>query len=297
MNHYSPLRYPGGKRRLVDSITSLLEENELTDIHYAEPFAGGASVALALLYGEYASVIHLNDLSRPVYAFWRTALEDTEWMCDRVDGVRVNMNTWRRQRAIYRRESKADLAELGFATLFLNRCNRSGILHAGVIGGKQQAGKWRITARFGRRELIERIQQLGRYANRIRLYRMDAIDFIDKTVAGLGKNAFAFIDPPYIDSGQDLYLNDLTIKDHQRLAKRVLRLSQHWIVTYDRAAIGHGLYPNCRRMVYDLHYVAHDRYFGREVMFMSKKLQLPELPTLLGPRMHLVPRQSRLMAV
>jgi len=275
----------------------LLDENDLADIHYAEPFAGGAAIALALLFGEYASVVHLNDLSRPVYAFWHTALTETDWLCERVDAVRVTMCTWRRQRAIYDRRQSASLAELGFASLFLNRCNRSGIIGGGVIGGKEQLGEWDITARFGKPELIERIQRIGRYASRIRLYRMDAMKFVDRVVANLGNRAFAFIDPPYIDSGQMLYLNDYEVEDHRRLAERVARLSQPWVVTYDRAAIACRLYSKFRRIVYDLHYVAHERYLGREVMFMSNKLQIPSLPVLMGRRMHVVRHQSRLKVV
>src|SRR6476469_4202071 len=121
MPYYTPLRYPGGKRRLIGAITSLLEANGLKDVQYAEPYAGGAAIALALLLEEYASVIHINDLSRPVYAFWHTLLYETESLCRRLDRVKVTMAEWRRQRAVYERRETADLADLGFATLFLNR--------------------------------------------------------------------------------------------------------------------------------------------------------------------------------
>lgn len=294
MVYFSPLRYPGGKRRLTDTVTRLLDENALYDIEYAEPYAGGASIGLALLLSEYASVIHLNDLSRPVYAFWHTAISHPEWLCKRVENVRVTMRVWRRQRNIFDRADSANLDELGFATLFLNRTNRSGILRGGVIGGKNQDGKWLLDARFGRKNLIERIRRVARYKNRIELYQNDALDFINKVVAKLGKQAFAFIDPPYIDSGQLLYMNNYGIRDHEKIAARVSRLRTPWVVTYDRAAIGRGLYESCRRVVYDLHYVTNDRYLGREVMFVSDKLALPPLPALMGPCMHLVRHQSRL---
>src|SRR5690606_28203019 len=149
------------------SVMRLLERNDLRDIHYAEPFAGGAAIGLALLLNEYASTIHLNDLSRPVYAFWHTVLNEPDWLCRRLERVHVTMRVWKKQRAIYERRNHARLKELGFATLFLNRCNRSGIIGGGVIGGKEQRGDWDITARFGKPELIDRIRRIGRYATRI----------------------------------------------------------------------------------------------------------------------------------
>ena len=96
MPFYAPLRYPGGKRRLSTVVARLLEENDLKDVQYVEPYAGGAAIGLALLFEEYASVIHLNDLSRPVYAFWHSALHDTENLCQRISRVRVTMAEWRR---------------------------------------------------------------------------------------------------------------------------------------------------------------------------------------------------------
>jgi DNA adenine methylase len=69
---------------------------------------------------------------------------------------------------------------LGFAAFFLNRTNRSGIINGGAIGGEKQTGEWGIDARFNKPELIHRIQRIGRYASRIRLYQMDALDFTNR---------------------------------------------------------------------------------------------------------------------
>src|SRR5690349_12151600 len=113
MLYYTPLRYPGGKRRLATTVMRLLECNGLRDVQYAEPFAGGASVALRLLMDEYASVIHVNDLSRPVFAFWHCVLNDTKALCDRIDRTNITMREWRRQRAVYEDREAADLPDLG----------------------------------------------------------------------------------------------------------------------------------------------------------------------------------------
>jgi DNA adenine methylase len=293
MPYYSPLRYPGGKRRLMWTISRLIEDNGLEDIRYAEPYAGGAAVGLALLLEDYASVIHLNDLSRPVYAFWHSVLNETDWLCRRLQSVRVSINTWRRQRAIYRRSDKTDLAELGFATLFLNRTNRSGVLSGGVIGGQCQDGDWSLSVRFNTDELVERIRRIARFSSRIRLYQMDAFDFTKAIVAKLGKKAFAFYDPPYIESGRGLYLNEYDLSGHRKITQQIQSLKIPWVVTYDYAAVRNGLFPDHRRIVYDLKYAVHKRYSGREAMFVSDGLHLPPLSELMGSRMHLVRHQTR----
>lgn len=60
-NNYSPLRYPGGKRRLVDFIKSIIDQNNLKGGTYIEPFSGGAAIALALAIDGYMERVVIND--------------------------------------------------------------------------------------------------------------------------------------------------------------------------------------------------------------------------------------------
>ena len=294
MLHYTPLRYPGGKRRLALSVAALLEHNGLRDVKYAEPYAGGASVALRLLLEEYASEIHINDLSRPVFAFWHSVLNETEELCRRIDRVKVSMREWQKQRAIYLRRETADLADVGFATFFLNRTNRSGILNGGVIGGKKQGGEWKLDVRFNKVELTRRIRMIARFRNRINLYRMDAMDFSKELARTLGPKSFIFYDPPYIEKGEGLYLNEYDLAGHRAIEAHVLKQRIPWAVVYDYAAVKHDLFASNRRLVYWLHYCSQDRHQGREVMYFSDRLSLPPTSKLLGNKMHIVRNLSRL---
>ena len=145
----TPLRYPGGKGRLTQCVADLMAANDLVGGHYLEPFAGGAGVALSLLALEYASHVHINDLNRSVHAFWQSVLREPEELCSLISRTRVSMAQRRRQCAV-QTDPDASPLELGFSTFFLNRVNRSGIILGGVIGGHDQAGDWKLDARYNK---------------------------------------------------------------------------------------------------------------------------------------------------
>ena len=70
----SPLRYPGGKSRVSKFIEKLIEENGLEKGTYVEPFAGGAGVALNLLFSGVVDKVFINDKDKSIYAFWYSIL-------------------------------------------------------------------------------------------------------------------------------------------------------------------------------------------------------------------------------
>ena len=157
----SPLRYPGGKLCLLDPISHILRLNSLERGHYAEPYAGGCGLALALLFNGFVSDIHINDVDRSIWAFWSAVLDDTEELIARMNRTRITLPEWRRQRAVQKNSAKADKMDLAFSTLFLNRTNRSGIIkNAGVIGGLLQDGDYTIDCRFNKEELERRIRRI-----------------------------------------------------------------------------------------------------------------------------------------
>ena len=212
----SPLRYPGGKGKLANYLKVIFLENGLVGREYVEPYVGGASVALSLLFEEYASHIHINDLNPCLSAFWRAVLYDTDKLCSRIERVKVTIKEWERQRTVLGHKMADDI-DLGFATLFLNRTSRSGIIGAGVIGGKDQTGKWKIDARFNREDLVRRVRKIARHRSRITVTNMDAADYLESTLTQLD-NPFVYLDPPYYVKGGELYQHSYTPSDHAAIA-------------------------------------------------------------------------------
>lgn len=275
--YFTPLRYPGGKAKLAPYIKSLMQENRLLDGEYVEPYAGGAAIALELLFQHYVSRIHINDVSRPVHAFWKAVLNHTDDLCKRVRDTRLTVASWDKQRRVLDNPEDNDTLTLGFATFFLNRTNRSGILNGGIIGGRDQSGPWKIDARYNAPELVNRIQSIAAMKKWINLTRQDALRFLKSGVEKWNEKTLIYLDPPYYVKGRDLYYDFYEPEDHARVATfvRSFITKQKWIVSYDNARAIRQLYKGAPHIVYDIGYSARAASQGSEVMFFGEGLKAP----------------------
>ena len=274
---HSPLRYPGGKSCLLEVLRQTLRLNKYERGHYAEPYAGGCSLALALLYGGHVCDVHLNDLDLSVWSFWDAVLNDVDALVERIRKTPVTVEEWRRQQGIHREAESANRLDLAFATFFLNRTNRSGIIkNAGVIGGLSQNGEYKIDCRYNKEDLIRLIRRVHRYKGRIHLYRLDALEFLDHVEEKLPEDTFCCIDPPYFNKGASLYTSFYKPDDHAEVAERVLRLPTPWIITYDYADEIRKLYAARRQYEFSLNYSVQTKRVGSELLIASKGLRMPD---------------------
>jgi DNA adenine methylase len=256
-------------------IKLMLVRNELRDIEYVEPYAGGASVALSLLYEGYAAHIHINDLNRCIHAFWLSVTQHTDEFCAMIADTPVTIDEWIRQRQIYSSGAESML-DLGFATFFLNRTNRSGIISGGVIGGLEQAGAWKIDARYPRDELIRRVRKVGRHRAQISVTGLDALELVASLRDSLPAQSLIYLDPPYYVKGHHLYDNFYSAEDHASVANALADLQTPWIVSYDAAPEILSLYSAYRTKEYTLSYSAAGSSQGQEYLFASEGLTFPE---------------------
>jgi DNA adenine methylase len=273
--YLSPLRYPGGKRRLANFMKLAVRMNNVLDGDYAEVYAGGASIALALLYGDYVRRIHINDLDPGIFAFWSAARNNTDQLAARVQSVQLTMDEWRRQRAV-QTAGEPDPLDLAVSTFFLNRTNRSGIVGGGPIGGVAQEGSWRIDARFNRADLLRRIERIGRHRSRITVSCLDGATFLGTVASQLPTRSLVYLDPPYYVKGQQrLYANYYGAAEHAAIADHVASLRTPWVVSYDNAAEIAALYEGFHFLAYGISYSAGHRYVGNEIMFFSRDFVVP----------------------
>lgn len=270
----SPLRYPGGKSQLAPLIIDLLRENDLFYCEYAEPFAGGAGLALKLLLDGYVTKLYLNDIDPAIHAFWWSVLNRPESLCEMVMAADVTMDEWHRQREVYLTQSSS-LLKRGFATLFLNRTNRSGIILGGVIGGLEQEGNYKLDCRFNKADLVKKIRRIADHKEQIELTQLDALEFVSTVLPRMDKRGLVNLDPPYFGKGPELYTNAYEEEDHRDLAKAVAKIKQRWIVTYDDEPVIRSLYAKFRRFASQLNYFAQVKRVGTELLVLDPKLTAP----------------------
>lgn len=272
----TPLRYPGGKQKLTPFIREIMKSNALEGGHYAEPYAGGAGVAMELLMNGDVQHVHLNDSSYHIYCFWASILRFTDEFCSKLSRCMLNVEEWRLQREVVRHPNDFSLLDVGFATFYLNRTNRSGVLSGGVVGGLNQTGKWKIDARFPRNELTCRIELIASKANSIFLYNLDAENFFLKNVPDLPGNSLVYIDPPYFEKASRLYLNHYQPDDHARISDVIQGMEGvKWVVSYDGVTEILNYYSDRRKFLYELQYNASRAYKGSEVFIFSDEIVIP----------------------
>ena len=277
MRYLSPLRYPGGKARLAPFFARLITAQDPVPTHYAEPYAGGAGAALRLLTDDVVDEIHLNDINAGIAAFWRaiTNPDEAQAFCDLIEDTPVTVEQWHYQRSTYQ-HGQADDLTLGFATFYLNRTNRSGILDARPIGGLEQTGKWKIDARFNKPALIKRVQAVAALGERIHVTELDGLDFLT-TMKPLEDDVLVYADPPYVEQGGNLYLHAFDKKDHEHLADHLLRAPYTWVLTYDdKKVIWDELYGRARCATFDIAHTAAIQHVGRETIVYGPALAVPD---------------------
>ncbi|MCF2628976.1 DNA adenine methylase [Fusobacterium mortiferum] len=272
----SPLRYPGGKAKVYKQIVDLLEKNNKIETTYIEPFAGGCGLALMLLKNNIVSNLILNDIDKSIYCFWKSVLKYNSELCQMVDSATLTLEEREIQKSIQNNKEKIDMRKkedvlkLGFSTFYLNRVNRSGIIKAGVIGGINQDGNYKMDCRFNKKDLVEKIQEIYKYKDKIKFYNLDVLDFLKRIK---NKDNFIFFDPPYYNKGKDLYVNFYKHDDHLNLANKISKLRNDWIVTYDNTDEIKNMYSQFRQKEFDITYTLENKRKAKEIIIFSNTLE------------------------
>lgn len=272
---FSPLRYPGGKSKLYPYIQPIIARNlpKTTKRTYVEPFAGGAGLALKLLYKGDVDELILNDFDQNIYLFWQTCLENADDLCKRIMVCDLTIEEWDRQHDIYLHPNQYSNLDVAFSTFYLNRCNISGIIRGGPIGGRKQSGTYGLDARFNRSDLVKKIQRVRDNSHRIHFYNYDAIDFFFQILPNHSiESTFLNIDPPYVNKGPVLYKNSFTEEDHRTLSNYIMQLQHKWVVTYDDCPLIRDLYSNYYKTIITLNYSAGHAKKGSELMIYGNTI-------------------------
>jgi len=242
----SPLRYPGGKSKVIDQIYSELKTEKLGT--FVELFAGGASLGLSLLEAGKIKKLVLNELDPAVYNFWYMVLNDSKSLidCIRTHSFPTLMNFHDAQKYLKEQvqPEEAFRAWHAYSFLVVNRLSFGGLLTSGPISSK--SGK-ALCQRWNADRLIERIRTISDMSEKIELHNSDAEELFIETIGWLDEDSTVFVDPPYYKAGPQLYREGFKDR-HQALANVLNEFylcypSSDIILTYDDCPEVRAMYP------------------------------------------------------
>ncbi len=267
----SPLRYPGGKSRAVELISTLIPDfNE-----YREPFLGGASVFVHLKQKFPYKKYWVNDLYPELFKFWEMLQKDTQAVIYQINVLKNNFPVGKElYRYILDNLNNFNDIELASAFFIINRITFSGTSLSG--GYSEQAFKGRFTE-----SSIHRLINFDKILLGTTITNLDYQSIIETN----GSNVFIFLDPPYYSATKSaLYGKNGNMHksfDHIRFADIMKNCQHNWLITYDDSPYIRELFSFANIMAWDLTYgmrniTGNSNQIGKE-LFISNYLE--ELPS------------------
>ncbi len=267
----SPLRYPGGKSRAVDLISTLIPKFD----EFREPFLGGGSVFLFLKQKFPNSTFWVNDLHYSLFRFWQMCQKD-------VDAVIELVYEWRNKfsegkelhKFLTANISKFNELETAAAFFVFNRVTFSGTSESG--GYSEQAYKGRFTE-----SSIQRLNNFGKVIKDAKITNLDFQEVIEKD----GENVFLFLDPPYFSATKSaLYGKNGNLHkgfDHTRFAETMMNSKHKWLITYDDSEYIRELFSFANITAWDLTYGmrnvnSNSDQIGKELFISNYPIKLPK---------------------
>ena len=241
--HLSPLRYPGGKGKLISFLEERLQSQKRTI--FVEPYAGSASVGLGLLEGKLIDHLILNDMDYGIYALFECIKKDPSDLINLIQ-TRIPTHTdfFQYRDKIQNGYKNCSLLEAAWTLLVVNRLSFSGISKANPLGGKNGTSS-QLLSRWNTKCLINRIQKIYTLGDKISVTHLDALEVIEDYY--WTPNATLFLDPPYFKKGKQVYTHYYNEAQHRDLAETLFSLSTGCpgadiLLTYDNEMFIRDLY-------------------------------------------------------
>jgi DNA adenine methylase len=268
----SPLRYPGGKSRAVETIAKLLPDFD----EFREPFLGGGSVFVYVKQRYPNKKFWVNDLYSELYKFWEMTQRDVNALVDKV-------NEWREKYPVgkelfqFLNKNINDFNDLERAAAFFifNRITFSGTTLSGGYSEGAFIGRFTESS-------IKRLNDLAKVINGSTITNYDYEELVKKE----GENVFIFLDPPYYSATKSaLYGKNGNLHksfDHRRFAANMKNCKHKWLITYDDSEYIRNLFSFANIIPWNLTYgmrniTEHSDQTGKELFisnYISRNIHL-----------------------
>ena len=254
-NLKGPLRYPGSKAAFAPIFFEVIRQLDIGFKNIVEPYCGSGAVSFYALQNNICDSAVLVERDPLVYAFWYSVFNHPDELLDKVISTKIDLSTWHSLQSLRELDAPdlSPIVDLGFAGLFFNRVNYSGILSAKPIGGLSQTSDYKIDCRFNKPDICKRIQNLARLSGRVKIIFGDALDVIRRPNM-YGADSIYYVDPPYFDQGKRLYRHHYNTSDHYELYESLADLNVPWFLSYDKHHVIELLYKHFNLVTFGFRY-------------------------------------------
>jgi DNA adenine methylase len=221
----SPLRYPGGKTRLVKKIAPYIPKS-FTE--YREPFLGGGSMLFYITNNHPLCTKKVSDNFSELYNFWIRAKVNNDVLVDIVRQLKTQHQNGKALHA----DAKNRLSVDGYSHtcraacfFILNRISFSGLT---LSGGYSQAA---YESRF-KESHIKRLEEMEQALENVEILSSSYESLLSEP----GNNVWVFLDPPYDIKTDNLYGkrgNQHKGFDHVKFADSCKKSPHRWLITYN----------------------------------------------------------------
>ncbi len=221
----SPLRWPGGKGRLAQTILGYFRPHKA----YVEACCGGAAIFWAKPR-DWSKAEILNDLDGELINFYHMLHKCGRRLAGEVGGMPYSRAWFYKVRDSKPRSAFARAKRFWY----VNRVSFSSIGSHPSFGVKASGRTSVVPVRI--------LDQLDALVERLRGVLFESIDLVRLIALYDRPTTLFYIDPPYLGVS-DLYACDFADADHARLAKALRRVKGTWVLSYNDSPDVLGLYP------------------------------------------------------
>lgn len=240
----SPLRYPGGKSKAIDSISKLIPEfNE-----YREPFLGGGSVFVYLKQKFPLRTFWINDIYQNLYHFWNECNKNPDKLIESILEFRSHYPDGKvLYKFLLENIDSFDNIKKAAAFFIFNRITFSGTTESGGFSNAAFHKRFTVSS-------IERVTALSKILVNTKISNLD----YQEVILADGNDVFLFLDPPYYSAKKSALYgkngNLHKIFDHERFANVMKQTKHKWLITYDDSEYIRNLFSFANIKTWDLTY-------------------------------------------
>jgi len=221
------LRYPGGKSRgpwselIVETVKAQYDGGT-----FGELFFGGGAITFKLLKLGVLESILINEIDPSLARLWNAVIKTPCRLRSGVRAVKPSVDLFLRAKDRVLRGVGS-----GLEAMIVNRMSYGGRgVKANPQGGLKQDSEYKIDCRWKPEALCRNISTCSRLLNSVDIVggKCHSEDYS----IWLNSPHLMYLDPPYWEKGEGLYLHSFDEEEHERL-RRELGHRINWILSYN----------------------------------------------------------------